>query len=156
MLYPEIAPQNLDRRLFDPYKYGRTYGYKASSTGKEMDFLDITDDHGFRTSSRPPQANRPQDKFLLLGDSVSVGIGVEMEQTYSFLLEEKIGKKVLNASVTGYGIEDYVEVIRTIANKIKPELVIVGICLNDVGFWEPGQYCCDGSKYASGGAGCSG
>jgi lysophospholipase L1-like esterase len=61
-----------------------------------------------------------------------VGIGVEIEQTYSFLLAERIGKKVLNASVTGYGIVDYVEVVRALANKVKPELVIVGICLNDV------------------------
>ena len=60
---------------------------------------------GFRISSRPAQRNA-SEQVLVLGDSVSVGFGVEVEQTYSFLLGEKLGKKVLNAPVTGYGITD--------------------------------------------------
>ena len=86
---------------------------------------------GFRISSRPAQRNA-SEQVLVLGDSVSVGFGVEVEQTYSFLLGEKLGKKVLNASVTGYGITDYVEVLAHVTNNFKPELVIIGICLNDV------------------------
>jgi len=73
-----------------------------------------------------------QEHVLVLGDSVSVGIGVEAEQTYPSLLEDKLGKRVLNASVTGYGIVDYAEVLGHIAGDFKPQLVIVGICLNDV------------------------
>ena len=130
-LYPEIPPQHSDRRLFDPHKYGRTYGYKALATGEEMGALVMTDEHGFRASSRSRQSHTSEHVFVL-GDSVSVGNGVEAEQTYSFLLEEKLGKKVLNASVTGYGIVDYVEVLGHIADNFKPQLVIIGICLNDV------------------------
>ena len=122
---------NSDRRLFDPHKYGRTYGYKALATGEELGALVITDEHGFRTSPRSRQRNT-SEQVLVLGDSVSVGIGVEAEQTYPSLLEEKVGKKVLNASVTGYGIVDYVEVLGHIADNFKPQLVIIGICLNDV------------------------
>jgi lysophospholipase L1-like esterase len=129
--YPEIPPQHSDRRLFDPHKYGRTYGYKALATGKELGALTITDQHGFRISPRSLQRNTPE-QVLVLGDSVSVGIGVEAEQTYPALLEEKLGKKVLNASVTGYGLMDYVEVLGHLANRFNPRVVIVGICLNDV------------------------
>ena len=96
-----------------------------------MGALVITDEHGFRASSRSRQSHTSEHVFVL-GDSVSVGNGVEAEQTYSFLLEEKLGKKVLNASVTGYGIVDYVEVLGHIADNFKPQLVIIGICLNDV------------------------
>jgi lysophospholipase L1-like esterase len=129
--YPEIPPQHSDRRLFDPHKYGRTYGYKALATGEELGTLTITDEHGFRINPRSLQRNFPE-QVLVLGDSVSVGIGVEAEQTYPALLEEKLGKKVLNASVTGYGIMDYVEVLGRLANRFNPRVVLVGICLNDV------------------------
>ncbi len=130
-LHPEIPPQHSDTKLFDPHKYGQTYGYKALATGEELGALVITDEHGFRTSSRSRQLDT-SEQVLVLGDSVSVGNGVEAEQTYPFLLEEKLGKKVLNASVTGYGIVDYVEVLRHIADNFNPQLVIIGICLNDV------------------------
>ena len=130
-LYPEIPPQHSDRRLFDPHKYGRTYGYKALATGEEMGVLVITDEHGFRTSPHSRQLHT-SEHVLVLGDSVSVGNGVEAEQTYPSLLEEKLGKKVLNASVTGYRIVDYVEVLGNIVDNFKPQLVIIGICLNDV------------------------
>jgi len=130
-LYPEIPPQHSDRRLFDPRKYGRTYGYKALATGEEMGVLVSTDEHGFRTSPHSRQLHT-SEHVLVLGDSVSVGNGVEAEQTYPSLLEEKLGKKVLNASVTGYRIVDYVEVLGNIVDNFKPQLVIIGICLNDV------------------------
>ena len=130
-LYPEITPQMSDHRLFDPHKYGRTYGYKALASGEELGALVTTDEHGFRTSARSRQRNT-SDKVIVLGDSVSAGVGVEAEQIYPSLLEEKLGKKVVNASVTGYGIVDYVEVLGHIADNFKPQLVIIGICLNDV------------------------
>jgi hypothetical protein len=131
-LYPEIPPQFSDRRLFDGHKYGRTYGYKALASGEELGALVMTDEHGFRTSARSRQHNISEEQILVLGDSVSVGVGVEAEQTYPSLLEDKLGKRVLNASVTGYGIVDYAEVLGHIAGNFKPQLVIVGICLNDV------------------------
>ena len=130
-LYPEIPPQFSDRRLFDGHKYGRTYGYKALASGEELGALVITDQHGFRTSARSRQRNT-SEHILVLGDSVSVGVGVDAEQTYPFLLEEMLGRKVLNASASGYWIADYVEVLEHVAENFKPQLVILGICLNDV------------------------
>jgi lysophospholipase L1-like esterase len=130
-LYPEIPPQFSDRRLFDGHKYGRTYGYKALASGEELGALVITDEHGFRTSALSRQRNT-SEHVLVLGDSVSVGVGVEAEKTYPSLLGDRFGKRVLNASVTGYGIADYLEVLGHIAGNFKPQLVILGICLNDV------------------------
>jgi lysophospholipase L1-like esterase len=130
-LNPGINPQMSDHRLFDGHKYGRTYGYKALATGEELGVLVTTDAHGFRTSARSRQRNI-SEPVLILGDSVSVGIGVEAEQTYPSLLEEMLGKKVLNASVTGYGIADYVEVLGHVVDNFKPRLVLIGICLNDL------------------------
>jgi hypothetical protein len=130
-LYPEITPQMSDHRLFDLHKYGRTYGYKAWATGEELGALITTDEYGFRTSARSRLRNT-LDQILVLGDSVSVGVGVDAEQTYPFLLEEMLGRKVLNASASGYWIADYVEVLKHVAENFKPQLVILGICLNDV------------------------
>ena len=66
------------------------------------------------------------------GDSVSVGIGVASDETYPSLLQEKISnQRVINASVTGYGITDYRRVLEKIVGDIKPNTAIIGICLND-------------------------
>jgi lysophospholipase L1-like esterase len=130
-LKPEIGPQNLDRRLFDPYKYGQTYGYKPLASGEEFGATFVTDEYGFRTSSRFVEHNT-SGQILVVGDSVSVGVGVVAEKTYPSLLEEKLGRKVLNASVTGYALVDYVKVLKSTAATFSPELVLIGFCLNDV------------------------
>ena len=52
-LYPEIPPQFSERRLFDPHKYGRTYGYKPLATGDELGALVMTDEYGVSDQFSP-------------------------------------------------------------------------------------------------------
>jgi hypothetical protein len=130
MLRPDILPQNLDPTLFDPFAYGETYGYKANTQGTEFGAVYVTDEHGFRINpkSRPVAAQRT---ILVLGDSVSVGIGVASDEAYSYLLEQKLNQRILNASVTGYGVTEYGKVLERIAGTVRPDTVIMGFCLND-------------------------
>jgi len=131
LFYPDIAPQNLDANLFLPFKYGETYGYKPNARGREFGAVYVTDEHGFRVdpTSTPSQSDRI---MVVLGDSVSAGIGVSADQIYPSLLANKFpSRRVVNASVTGYGIADYVAALRAILRDIKPEGVIIAFCLND-------------------------
>ena len=78
------------------------------------------------------KTNRQDRTLLVLSDSVSVGIGVNVEEAYSYLLENKLpAERVLNGSVTGYGISDYVAALHETISEVKPEKVLIGFCLND-------------------------
>ena len=130
LLRPDILPQNLDADLFEPFAYGETYGYKAGARGNEFGAAYVTDDHGFRIDPRniPVEAQR---KVLVLGDSVSVGIGVAADQAYPYVLARRLNQHVVNASVTGYGVTEYGTVLENIAGTVQPAMVIIGFCLND-------------------------
>jgi lysophospholipase L1-like esterase len=132
VLRPEILPQNLDVNLFDPFAYAGTYGYKAHAQGNEFGAVYVTDDHGFRIDPniRPVETQR---KIVVLGDSVSVGIGVTADEAYPFVLQRRLsGQRVFNASVTGYGMTDYAQVLDKVAGTVTPDTVVIGWCLNDL------------------------
>ena len=134
LLYSEILPQNLDPNLFEPFKYRDTYGYKSNSHGNEFGASYITDDHGFRINEKSRQHKVPSQHktVLVLGDSVSVGIGINADEGYPYLLETRLtAQRVLNASVTGYGISDYVAALQGTIRDVKPDQVLIGFCLND-------------------------
>jgi lysophospholipase L1-like esterase len=134
LVYPEILPQNLDPNLFEPFKYRETYGYKSNSRGNEFGATYVTDHRGFRIDEKSPQSkiNIQSKTILVLGDSVSVGIGVKAEDGYPYLLENKLpAQHVFNASVTGYGISDYVAALHGTISEVQPEEVLIGFCLND-------------------------
>jgi lysophospholipase L1-like esterase len=131
----EILPQNLDPNLFDPFKYPDTYGYKRSSRGNEFGATYVTDEHGFRINSNSlrSKTHTKNGSILLLGDSVSVGIGVNSEEGYPYLLEKKFpDQHVFNASVTGYGISNYIAALHGTISEVEPDQIVIGFCLNDV------------------------
>jgi lysophospholipase L1-like esterase len=78
-------------------------------------------------------------KILLLGDSVSWGDGVRMEQSYPFLLERTLnldypGKtfEVINTGVPGYSTFQQLIYLRKKGIKLKPNIIIHQFCLNDI------------------------
>ncbi len=42
-------------------------------------------------------------KLVFLGDSFTMGWGVDQEQTYAFLTGKKLGVRTLNAGISSYG-----------------------------------------------------
>lgn len=85
---------------------------------------------------------KPSNTFRILvtGDAFSTGDGVQPEQNWVRLLEKKLTQQgsvrsrsveVLNFSMTGYGPDQYAEVIKTFAPKYKPDLIIVEHYVND-------------------------
>ena len=76
---------------------------------------------------------------LIIGDSVTMGHGVEKDKTYSNQLEDLLGEfdardrshQIINAGVQGYNTEqEYHMLAQTL--DLRPSFVIVGFCYNDV------------------------
>ena len=83
---------------------------------------------------------KPQRVFriALIGDSVAHGGNTTQGQTTAdylakFLNERRDGKKyeVLNFSVAGFGLREYSILLEKKALRFSPDLVLVGLCLND-------------------------
>lgn len=85
-----------------------------------------TDSLGFR-SPEIDSSNKP--RILVLGDSVIWGPEINDDETFvSFLQKRLPGYQVVNAGVSGYGIDQYYLKLKNIVDKINPKVIIVAIC----------------------------
>jgi len=96
------------------------------------------DRHGFR--SRDYSLERPADvhRFLVLGDSITFGYGLDAEPPYPDRLERILAERgfrcqVPNLSTSGYDTLQSVAALEDVGLAFEPDLVIVGYCFNDLG-----------------------
>lgn len=79
-------------------------------------------------------------RILGLGDSVTFGYGVRLEDTYLKVMEDRLNAgapagrryEVVNAGIEECGLDAYYHTLRTLAPVLEPDLVLVGIVLNDI------------------------
>ncbi|MBQ09850.1 MAG: arylesterase [Gammaproteobacteria bacterium] len=82
-------------------------------------------------------ANEPVDKnILILGDSLSAGLGVNYDQTWPSLLQSRINKmgasyRVINASVSGDTTSGGISRLPRLLKKYSPEIFILELGGND-------------------------
>lgn len=96
--------------------------------------LHVQNAEGYRTTgdyALEPEAFR----IAVLGDSFTYGYGVAPEKAYPAVLETRLsarGKvRVYNLGVPTFNSTDVLEVARRELPRLRPHLVIYGICLND-------------------------
>lgn len=84
---------------------------------------------------------KPEDvqRILFLGDSITAGMQVPLEDTFTEQLESHLAKQadgeweVLNGAVNGYGTDNELLFYRLEGHKFDPDFVVVGIYLaNDI------------------------
>lgn len=79
-------------------------------------------------------ANRP--RILCLGDSVTYGYGLPPLQAYPWQLQQylqpKMNAEVFNMALPGWATRQQHLAWHRLGAKYKPNLVILGICLNDI------------------------
>lgn len=81
-------------------------------------------------------------RILVLGDSFTLGLGVNIEESYPKVLETMLNKnnngrvykryEVINGGVDGYGTEQEYLYYTELGKEYMPDLVIVGLYSNDI------------------------
>lgn len=80
-------------------------------------------------------------RVLAVGDSVTFGFGVRLEDTYAKRLEARLNAglagssrraEVINAGIEGTGLTYYSHFLRSMGPRLEPDLVLVGLVLNDI------------------------
>ena len=91
------------------------------------------DEVGCRVVGTP---DAPEKSWLVLGDSVAFGVGVEGPKTFSGVYQtQHPGVRVLNSGVCGAGSKDQLRVTRRMLNSIDPPIDRISLfyVLNDIG-----------------------
>lgn len=90
-------------------------------------------------SDRDIPFEKPDDVFriLLLGDSFTFGYGVNLEDSYPYLIEKNLQAEGINAEVVNLGVADYgtgeeLVMLNNRGLKFDPDLVVVGYWINDI------------------------
>ncbi len=132
-LFPFVHSQAIDKELFIENAYGISSGLRPDASGKAFGKEVNIDAFGFRVDAK---AYKKGDKtWLLLGDSVTFGVGVKDDETFASILDDHISyANIINPSVPGYTCEDYRNVLNGLLeeNQFDIDQVILCYCLNDV------------------------
>lgn len=95
---------------------------------------------GFRGPDIEREKRPGVSRLVILGDSIAFGVEVNQEETFSGLLQQRLNQEglagrrweVINAAVGGYDLYQYREQYLYRCRSLCPDLVVVGICQNDL------------------------
>lgn len=97
-----------------------------------------TNSYGMRDDEPCPLDQISARRIVVIGDSFTFGFGVQGDQTYSHVLEQRLNAPfqerrydVLNLGVGGYSTRDEALVLRYKGLALDPVLIILGYVLND-------------------------
>ena len=108
-------------------------------TGKTVEFSNTfnTNSYGFRGKEISKEKPANVFRILMLGDSMTLGWGVEEDQTFSYIAEQELNKtaeshnlgirfEVVNAGFTaGRSLDSYYVYLRDEAFQFNPDLIII-------------------------------
>lgn len=97
----------------------------------------VSNESGFR--EREFEKKRPDAwRVLVLGDSITYGTGLPVEERFTNLVEERLRKwfpgkniEVLNLGMPGINAERAAYLLKRSIDPLEPDLVVVGFCIND-------------------------
>lgn len=130
----DIKIPGTQQSLLKDSVYYDSQGLKPNSSGLSSDVLKYVDESGFWKYS---SGGKSKNKILFLGDSVTMGIGVENDSTFAGILNNSsndIG--ILNTGLIGYSSHDYKNIVEKLIadekNAIGVKCIFIFWCLNDV------------------------
>ncbi|HTR86319.1 MAG TPA: GDSL-type esterase/lipase family protein [Reyranella sp.] len=84
------------------------------------------DDKSFRVTPAPAGLTLKEPPILAVGGSVTLGDEVADNETYPAQLQPLIGRRVINAGMDGYGLDQMVLRAEVVAKQEKPEAIVLG------------------------------
>lgn len=137
LLHPEITETGTDRRLFVDSVYAGSPGLRPHAAGTSNGARFTVGADGFWRYTAAADTTRPG--WLFLGDSVTMGIGVDPDATFAGRIAARQDTaRILNPSLIGYSSRDYRALLEALTDStaaaFRPDLrrVTVFWCLNDV------------------------
>jgi hypothetical protein len=109
-------------------------GYRwVGSDGRSMSF----DDEGFRQHHARDPAPANGAPLLVAGDSYAMGEEVSDDETVPAHLQQTLGRPVINAGVSGYGLDQIVLRSEALVPRLQPAALVVMFIADDV--WRAAQ-----------------
>lgn len=131
VLFPEIILQGIKKDFFTPKIYGSSFSFKPDIEGTIWGKKFKTNELGFPIVSDKPVLEA-DSKIIILGDSLSFPVGVNYNEGFPNILESRLPNyRIINASLPGYWVGDYYNVLDNLLKRLDFKGVIVSICLND-------------------------
>lgn len=129
----KIYNRDFDKALITDSLYLNSSGLKANACGIIWGKKFSTDEFASRKPRKTYKTGKR--KWLFIGDSVTEGVGVEDSAVFSSLVFDKIDSvNILNYSLIGYSIADYLNVLKTLigAKDSGISRATLFFCLNDI------------------------
>ena len=111
--------------------------FESEVGGPMLDFAGRANSLGFRDREHALQKPEGAYRILVLGDSITQGLGVKHDRDlFTAVLERRLGARgadaeVLNFGVSGYNTQQEVETLRDKGLRYAPDLVVLAFCVND-------------------------
>ena len=102
-------------------------GVRRRHVTRQWDVEILINQEGFRDRATPIASRAPP--VLALGDSFAFGWGVNLEQTYLYLLEQRLNQRrpvrVVKAGLNGTGTSDQYHLLGAIGSHYGPQMVLL-------------------------------
>lgn len=133
--HPTLRPIGTEQSLITDGLYGESAGLTAGATGMSNGYRFEVDENHLLSYSQPRRGEH--SVWLFLGDSVTMGIGVDPDSTFAGRIAGRLDTvRVANPSLIGYAADDYRRVLEGLLDQqaaIGPiERVTIFWCLNDI------------------------
>lgn len=107
---------------------------KSNTTFKVSGKFAKTDKNGFRVPLGNFSYNNNKNNILILGDSVTFGVGVNEKESFVGILRKNFKRNLYNTSIVGHNLKSYLYIIDKNYNNPDVEFddVLIFLCLNDI------------------------
>ena len=126
-----ITLQGYEKNTF--FNEGQIHYHLPNTIKLVMGKKSKTDINGFRIPLEKFDYDKNLKSILILGDSVSFGVGIEEKNTFVGILRKKINYNFYNSSVSGHRIENYPFLVKKYHKQFSEvKDFIIFLCLNDI------------------------
>jgi lysophospholipase L1-like esterase len=110
------------------------YGMQPNAAVRVGGITYATNADGFRDRTYPRATPPGTFRIVVLGDSIALGWGVALEESFPKRLEQRLGPsvQVLSLGVAGYNPYTEAQLFADVGVGYRPDLVLVEFCINDL------------------------